>query len=142
MKKLRSFLNKKTFIKRHDPRVVLMERQNIRYLRLDSLSEVPELVVIDVSFISLSLVLDHVGTLCRPRAIVLALVKPQFEVGKGQVGKGGVVRDPALREAATAEVAMKAEALGYVVLGEKESPVAGAKGNVETFLNLRGPVTY
>jgi len=124
---------------RGDPRVVLFERQNLRYLRADALPSIPTLVVIDVSFISLRVVLEHVRTLCCPGAIVLALVKPQFEVGKGKVGKGGVVRDPALRKAATAAVAEAARALGYQVLGEIESPLPGSKGNVETFLNLRAP---
>jgi 23S rRNA (cytidine1920-2'-O)/16S rRNA (cytidine1409-2'-O)-methyltransferase len=125
---------------RQDPRVILLERQNIRYLGRERLPAVPDLVVIDVSFISLRVVLEHVRRLCRPGAIVLALVKPQFEVGRRLVGKGGVVRDPSVRRSAAVEVAARAGALGYRVLGETESPIAGPKGNIETFLNLRAPL--
>ena len=124
---------------RHDPRVVVLERQNIRHLVPEALPIVPDLVVIDVSFISLRVVLKSVKALCEPRAIVVPLVKPQFEVGKGSVGKGGVVRDPATRQAATDTVAAAARDLGYTVLGQVESPIAGPKGNIETFLNLRAP---
>jgi len=124
---------------RQDPRVVLFERQNIRHLCPDRLPVTPELVVIDVSFISLELVLGPLRTLCLPGAAVLALVKPQFEVGKGNVGKGGVVRDPGLRQQATHGVAAAATGLGYVVIGALESPVPGPKGNIETFLHLRAP---
>jgi len=124
---------------RRDPRVVLFERQNLRNLKADALPAIPNLVVIDVSFISLRIVIEYVRALCRPGAIVIALVKPQFEVGKGKVGKGGVVRDPALRREAVAHVARAARDLGYQVLGEVESPLPGPKGNVEIFLNLRAP---
>jgi len=124
---------------RQDPRVTVLERRNVRYLSADALPHRPDLVVIDVSFISLRIVLEAVRRLCRPGADVLALVKPQFEVGKGEVGKGGVVRDAARRRAATAAVAAAAVALGYTVRGEAESPIAGPKGNVETFLHLEAP---
>lgn len=124
---------------RQDPRVVLYERQNVRHLRPDRLPLIPELVVIDVSFISLALVLEPLRALCAPGAGVLALVKPQFEVGKGNVGKGGVVRDPALRREATHRVAAAATDLGYLVIGDLESPVPGPKGNIETFLHLGAP---
>jgi 23S rRNA (cytidine1920-2'-O)/16S rRNA (cytidine1409-2'-O)-methyltransferase len=124
---------------RQDPRVVLYERQNVRHLRPDRLPVTPELVVIDVSFISLELVLEPLRALCAPGAEVLALVKPQFEVGKGRVGKGGVVRDPGLRAQATRRVGAVATGLGYRVLGELESPVPGPKGNIETFLRLSAP---
>lgn len=124
---------------RQDPRVVLYERQNVRHLRADALPVAPEIVVIDASFISLRLILEHVCALCCPGARVVALVKPQFEVGKGRVGKGGVVRDPALRGEATAQVAAAARRLGYEVIGELECPIPGPKGNIETFLHLRSP---
>jgi 23S rRNA (cytidine1920-2'-O)/16S rRNA (cytidine1409-2'-O)-methyltransferase len=124
---------------RQDPRVIVLERQNIRYLRADALPCAPDLVVVDVSFISLRLVLAAVRELCRPASPVLALVKPQFEVGKGEVGKGGVVRDVGQRQAATVAVIAAAEALGYTVHGQVESPIAGAKGNIETFLYLEAP---
>ena len=83
---------------RQDPRVVNMERCNIRSLSPDGLSPTPSLAVIDASFISLKLVIPHVVRLIAPKGEIVALVKPQFEVGKGRVGKGGVVRDPALHE--------------------------------------------
>jgi 23S rRNA (cytidine1920-2'-O)/16S rRNA (cytidine1409-2'-O)-methyltransferase len=121
---------------RQDPRVVLIERQNIRLLQAKDLPLQPEVVVVDVSFISLVIVLPHVVALA-PSAEIVALVKPQFEVGKGQVGKGGVVRDPALRAAAVASVTACAEALGLEPVGTVESPVSGPKGNREIFLYLR-----
>jgi 23S rRNA (cytidine1920-2'-O)/16S rRNA (cytidine1409-2'-O)-methyltransferase len=124
---------------RQDPRVVVLERQNIRHLRPDALACRPDLVVIDVSFISLRLVLPPVRELCRPGGLVLALVKPQFEVGKGEVGRGGVVRDVGQRRAATAAVVAAAEALGYALRGQVESPIAGPKGNIETFVCLEAP---
>lgn len=124
---------------RHDARVVVLERQNIRYLQPDALPGLPDLVVIDVSFISLRIVLQQVRVLCCPGATVVALVKPQFEVGKGEVGKGGVVRDPLLRQQATAAVAAASRELGYAVLGQVESPIPGPKGNIETFLHCRAP---
>jgi 23S rRNA (cytidine1920-2'-O)/16S rRNA (cytidine1409-2'-O)-methyltransferase len=116
---------------RQDPRVTVLERTNVRYLRAEQLPETPTLAVIDVSFISLRLVLPVVVGLLAPRADVLALVKPQFEVGKGQVGKGGIVRDPALHEAAVKDVCAVAAGLGAVVQGRMESPVLGPKGNRE-----------
>jgi 23S rRNA (cytidine1920-2'-O)/16S rRNA (cytidine1409-2'-O)-methyltransferase len=121
---------------RQNPRVMLIERQNIRYLDANDLPLRPDLIVIDVSFISLAMVLPKAVALA-PAAEVLALVKPQFEVGKGQVGKGGVVRDPALRAAAVASVRACAESLGLHCVGAFESPVPGPKGNRETFLYLR-----
>jgi 23S rRNA (cytidine1920-2'-O)/16S rRNA (cytidine1409-2'-O)-methyltransferase len=124
---------------RQDPRVVLFERQNLRHLRPEVLPAAPGLVVVDVSFISLRLILGHVRLLCTPGATVLPLVKPQFEVGKGKVGKGGVVRDPALRARAVTDVAAAAAVLGYRVRGQMDSPLPGPKGNVETFLHLTAP---
>ena len=121
---------------RQDPRVVLIERQNVRFLEAKDLPLVPEIIVIDVSFISLAVVLPKLVALV-PTAEVLALVKPQFEVGKGQVGKGGVVRDPGLRAAAVASVRACGESLGLECIGAMESPVPGPKGNRETFLYLR-----
>jgi 23S rRNA (cytidine1920-2'-O)/16S rRNA (cytidine1409-2'-O)-methyltransferase len=121
---------------RQDPRVVLLERRNIRSLTAAELPFVPTLAVVDVSFISLTSVLPTVVTLV-PAGDILPLVKPQFEVGKGNVGKGGVVRDAALRAAAVDAVRACAESLGLTCLGALESPVPGPKGNRETFLHLR-----
>jgi len=119
---------------RRDPRVVLLERTNIRFLWPAQLPVRPELVAIDVSFISLRLVLPRVADLVVPGAEVLALVKPQFEVGKGRVGKGGVVRDPALQAEAVAAIVACAEQSGMSVRGTMESPVLGPKGNREFFV--------
>jgi 23S rRNA (cytidine1920-2'-O)/16S rRNA (cytidine1409-2'-O)-methyltransferase len=119
---------------RQDPRVVVLERTNARGLTPAMLPETPDAVVIDVSFISLTLVLPPVVALVAPQATLVVLVKPQFEVGKGEVGKGGVVRDPAQRAAAVARVRAKAEGLGLVVRGEAESVLPGPKGNREVFL--------
>lgn len=120
---------------RNDPRVTLFERANIRTCT-PPFDEVPVLAVIDVSFISLRLVLPRVVELVAPVATIIALVKPQFEVGKGQVGKGGVVRDPVLHRAAVAGVRACAEALGLRCNGELESPVRGPAGNREFLLWL------
>ncbi|MGD9763928.1 MAG: TlyA family RNA methyltransferase [Candidatus Binatia bacterium] len=124
---------------RQDPRVTVFDRCNIRHLEPDRLPERPDLAVIDVSFISLMLVLPKMVELLAPGAPIVALVKPQFEVGKGQVGRGGVVRDPALHAAAVDRVRACAEALGMAVLGQCPSPILGTKGNREFFLALRNP---
>jgi 23S rRNA (cytidine1920-2'-O)/16S rRNA (cytidine1409-2'-O)-methyltransferase len=97
------------------------------------------LAVIDVSFISLRLVLPVLPALLVPGAPVVALVKPQFEVGKGKVGKGGIVRDEEERRRAVGGVAAAARELGFAVLGETTSPITGGKGNVELLLHLRCP---
>jgi 23S rRNA (cytidine1920-2'-O)/16S rRNA (cytidine1409-2'-O)-methyltransferase len=122
---------------RNDPRVVLLERTNARFLAPDRLPGLAELAVIDVSFISLRLVLPPVVTCLVPAGEIIALVKPQFEVGKGRVGKGGVVRDPQLHAQVLEETRAVGARLGLVELGECESPVLGAKGNREFFLAFR-----
>ena len=121
---------------RLDPRVVVIERTNARHLTPASLPEAPDLAVIDVSFISLGAVLPAVASVVCPGGAVVALVKPQFEVGRGRVGKGGVVRDPALRAEAVASVRAAAERLGFAVRGEAESVLPGPKGNREVFVWL------
>jgi len=121
---------------RQDARVTVLERQNARHLTPELVPEPPDLAVIDVSFISLTLVLPAVASVLAPAAEVVAMVKPQFEVGKGEVGKGGVVRDPAKRAEAVAGVRNAAEALGFAVAGEADAVIAGPKGNQETFLRL------
>lgn len=124
---------------RQDPRVTLLERTNIRRLDPAALPAMPDLAVIDVSFIALRLVLPTVVEVLAPSGDLVALVKPQFEVGKRQVGSGGVVRDPNLQAAAVAGVRDSAVALGLEYLGACESPILGAKGNREFFLALRKP---
>ena len=121
---------------RQDARVDVRERTNARQLRADMLPEVPDLATIDVAFISLTLVLPAVAAVLRPEGTIVALVKPQFEAGRGQVGKGGVVRDPVVRAAAVDRVRQAAEALGFAVLGQADSDLPGPKGNREVFLWL------
>ena len=122
-----------------DPRVRVLDRVNIRLAPPDLLPEPADLVVIDVSFISLRLVLPALPPLAQPGAPVVALVKPQFEVGRADVGKGGIVRDEAARARALAEVRAAAAALGYDVGADTVSPITGGKGNVEYLLALRTP---
>jgi 23S rRNA (cytidine1920-2'-O)/16S rRNA (cytidine1409-2'-O)-methyltransferase len=123
---------------RQDPRVVVLERTNIR--ELAGLPEMMDAAVIDVSFISLTLVLPVVTHLLSPQGWVLALVKPQFEAGREQVGKGGVVRDPAVHRRVLEKVAVWAQEHGLAVAGAVASPILGPAGNREFFelLRLRG----
>ncbi len=121
---------------RQDPRVTLFERANVRTFDPSQLPQRAQLAVIDVSFISLRLVLPAVLELVVPGAMVLPLVKPQFEVGKGEVGKGGVVRDPGMQRSAVAAVREFALSLGLVCHGDYPSPILGPKGNQEFFLYL------
>jgi len=123
---------------RQDPRVTLFERANIRDFAPEKLPGRAGLAVIDVSFISLRLVLPAVLRLVEPGAIILPLVKPQFEVGKEQVGKGGVVRDPEVRRAAVETVRGYGSALGLIFHGDFPSPILGPKGNQEFFLYFTG----
>jgi 23S rRNA (cytidine1920-2'-O)/16S rRNA (cytidine1409-2'-O)-methyltransferase len=120
---------------RADPRVTVLERTNARHLEAASLQPQPDLVSIDVSFISVCLLLPTLAEQL-PAAELLIMVKPQFEVGRGKVGKGGVVRDPALRAEAVANVKQCAAALGWTALGEVESRLAGPKGNREIFVRF------
>ena len=121
---------------RGDPRVTVLERCNARSLAPAQLPYAPELIVADVSFISLRTVLPAVLASAAPRFDALALVKPQFEVGRAQVGRGGVVRDAALRRRALLDVAAAAVALGASVRGFHASGLPGPKGNIETFVAL------
>ena len=116
---------------RSDPRVVVMERTNIRYVTPEQLGEPLDLSVIDVSFISLKIVLPTIKTLLKPDGQVLCLIKPQFEAGREKVGKKGVVRDPEThKEVLDAFVALAGE-LGFSILGLTFSPVKGPEGNIE-----------
>jgi 23S rRNA (cytidine1920-2'-O)/16S rRNA (cytidine1409-2'-O)-methyltransferase len=121
---------------RNDSRVTVIERRNARSLRPDELPYAPDLIVIDVSFISLAKILPAALSCAAPRFDCLALVKPQFEVGRGRVGKGGVVRDPQARRMVLLEVGRTATALGAAVIGYASSGLAGPKGNLETFVWL------
>jgi 23S rRNA (cytidine1920-2'-O)/16S rRNA (cytidine1409-2'-O)-methyltransferase len=125
---------------RTDPRVTVLERTNARAITPAGLPYAPDLVVADVSFISLAKVLPAVLACCDPAGFdALAMVKPQFEVGRGRVGKGGVVREPADRRDALVAVAAAAAAAGAAVLGMASSGLPGPKGNRETFLWLGEP---
>ncbi|HTP65529.1 MAG TPA: TlyA family RNA methyltransferase [Geobacteraceae bacterium] len=125
---------------RMDERVVNLEKTNIRYLAPESLADVPDLAVIDASFISLAKVLPSVVTLVRPGGSIVALIKPQFEVGRGQVGKGGVVRDTAKHLEVIEAIKLLAESLNLNVGGVTESPVLGPKGNREFLILLEKSV--
>jgi 23S rRNA (cytidine1920-2'-O)/16S rRNA (cytidine1409-2'-O)-methyltransferase len=118
---------------RNDSRVVNREKVNARYLDASSFGELINFVSIDVSFISLKLILPAVKTFLRGELV--ALIKPQFEVGKSDVGKGGIVRDDAKREAAVQSVVAFAREIGFDVRGVIESPVKGAEGNVEYLMH-------
>jgi 23S rRNA (cytidine1920-2'-O)/16S rRNA (cytidine1409-2'-O)-methyltransferase len=122
---------------RNDSRVVLLERTNIRHLERERIDEGIDFAAIDVSFISLRLVVPRMREFMGPRGEVVALVKPQFEVGRGEVGKGGVVRDEEKRLAAVDSVSAALEAVGLCAAGVMESPVRGQKGNVEYLIYLK-----
>jgi len=122
---------------RNDPRVVVLEKKNIRYLEAQELPEAPGLATIDVSFISLRLVLPKVKELLTPNGEILALIKPQFEVGKGKVGKGGVVRSHEEHLRVIEEIQQASVLLKLEVGGVTESPLLGPKGNREFFIYLR-----
>jgi 23S rRNA (cytidine1920-2'-O)/16S rRNA (cytidine1409-2'-O)-methyltransferase len=126
---------------RSDPRVVTIERENVRNLPLERVPEPADLAVIDVSFISLTLVLPRVAELLRAPGDkpIVALVKPQFEVGRELVGKGGVVRDEAARQGAIDKVRTWAAAHGFFSGDCVESPITGPAGNVEYLLLLKSP---
>lgn len=119
---------------RNDPRVVVMERTNVRHLK--ELPEPPALVTADLSFISLTLVLPAFARCLTPAAEALLMVKPQFELSRNEVGRGGVVRDDTLRIKAVDRVAAAASELGFLERGRSESSLAGPKGNREIFLHL------
>jgi 23S rRNA (cytidine1920-2'-O)/16S rRNA (cytidine1409-2'-O)-methyltransferase len=121
---------------RDDPRVTVLERTNARALDPEALPYRPDLVVADVSFISLTKVLPAVLACTDPRFDALVMVKPQFEVGRERVGKGGVVRDPALRREALVTVGDAARREGAAVLGFASSGLPGPAGNQETFVWL------
>lgn len=122
---------------RSDDRVVVHDRTNIRELDLEVVGEPVDVVVGDLSFISLGLVLDPLLSVTRPEGVLLLMVKPQFEVGKDRVGKGGVVRDLSLRAEAVTAVADLAAARGWGAQAVAVSPLPGPSGNVEFFLLLR-----
>jgi 23S rRNA (cytidine1920-2'-O)/16S rRNA (cytidine1409-2'-O)-methyltransferase len=122
---------------RNEPRVVVMEKLNARFLSREHIPEPVDLCVIDVSFISLTLILPRAFELITPDGVILALIKPQFELQRGDVGRGGIVRDPALQEKAQQKIVKFAEAANYRVVGLVPSTITGADGNQEFFICLR-----
>jgi 23S rRNA (cytidine1920-2'-O)/16S rRNA (cytidine1409-2'-O)-methyltransferase len=122
---------------RQDPRVTVLDRTNVRDLEPGSIQPAPDLVVADLSFISLTLVLRPLVAVAQPAADLVLMVKPQFEVGRARLGRGGVVRDPQARRDAVLTVAAAAAELGLGVRGCCASPLPGPAGNVEYFLWLR-----
>ena len=122
---------------RSDPRVVVMERTNIRYVTKEQLGKPLDLSVIDVSFISLRIVLPAIQSLLKPECgQVLCLIKPQFEAGREKVGKKGVVRDPATHKEVLDDFVALADSLGFTILGLTFSPVKGPEGNIEFLAHL------
>ncbi len=121
---------------RQNPKVVLLEKTNIRYLEKEKIPDLVDLIVIDVSFISLTKVLPACLDFLDKQGEILALVKPQFEVGKNMVEKGGVIKDESKRRAAVEYINAFAVSIGLDTIGIFESPVHGQKGNIEYFIHL------
>ena len=125
---------------RQEPRVVLMERTNIRHLKFERLGEYVDLMVIDVSFISLRLIFPKALEFLKPAGSLVALVKPQFEAGADEVGKRGKVSDTAVQERVLEDLKAEAQAIGFIVSGQTKSAIVGKKsGNEEFFLWLQKP---
>ena len=122
---------------RQDPRVTVLERLNARYLTTAEIPEPPDIVVCDASFIGLEIVLPAALALAKPQAKLVALIKPQFEVGAARVGKGGVVRDPALHQEVCARIEAWVAAQGWTVIGIVESPIRGPEGNIEFLIHAQ-----
>lgn len=120
-----------------DPRVVNLERKNIRYLQKEEIQDEIDLILIDASFISIEKFLSHLLGFLKKGGFILGLIKPQFEVGKGEVGKGGVVRDSALQKKVVDRISIFSQGLGLKVIGVTESPLKGPKGNKEFFIYLK-----
>ena len=122
---------------RKDPRVVVREKINARFLTRDQVQEFVDICVIDVSFISLTLILPNAVALLKPDGVILALIKPQFELQRSEVGKGGIIRDPSLHQKAQDKIVAFVSDLGHVVDGIAPSAVKGADGNQEFFACIR-----
>lgn len=122
---------------RNDPRVVVLEKINARFLTGEHVSELVDVCVIDVSFISLTLILPNAFALLKPDGITLALIKPQFELQRSDVGKGGLVRDPRLHQKAQDKIVAFVEDLDHVVAGIAPAAIKGADGNQEFFACVR-----
>ena len=122
---------------RQDPRVTILERTNIRYLTVEKVPYPVDLAVIDVSFISLKIVVPAIRKFLKTDATVLTLIKPQFEVGRNRIGKGGVVKNPVLHEEITLSLSQFFETIGFRVHGIVPSPITGPKGNKEFLCHMK-----
>ena len=122
---------------RNDPRVIVLEKVNARSLSREHIPEVVDLCVIDVSFISLTLILPNAFDLIAPAGMILALIKPQFELQRSEVGRGGIIRDPGLHRNAQDKIVAFVTHLGHVVTGIVPSAITGADGNQEFFACMR-----
>ncbi len=122
---------------RNDPRVIVLEKMNARFLTPDQVRELVDLCVIDVSFISLTLILPNALALLKPDGVILALIKPQFELQRSEVGKGGIVRDPLLHQKAQDKIVAFVNDLGHIVAGIAPAAIKGADGNQEFFACIR-----
>ena len=116
---------------RNDPRVIVMERTNARYLKADDFPELPRITVMDVSFISIRLILPIAAEIMGPEGTFYTLIKPQFEAGRGKVGKKGVVRDPSVHEEVILQIIAFAESIGWRMKQLDFSPITGPEGNIE-----------
>jgi 23S rRNA (cytidine1920-2'-O)/16S rRNA (cytidine1409-2'-O)-methyltransferase len=121
---------------RQDPRVIVKEKLNARYIKPEDVGESADIVTIDVSFISLTMIIPPALALLRPGGVLVALIKPQFEVGKGEVGKGGIVRDEAKHREVVDKIREFVESRGMGVLGVIPSPIEGAEGNKEFLIGV------
>lgn len=122
---------------RNDSHVIVLEKTNARFLTPDQVQELVDICVIDVSFISLTLILPNALALLKPDGVILALIKPQFELQRSDVGKGGIVRDPRLHEKAQDKIVAFVEDLGHVVAGIAPAAIKGTDGNQEFFACIR-----
>jgi len=122
---------------RNDPRVTVLEQINARFLTRDQIQELVDICVIDVSFISLTLILANAFTSLKPAGLILALIKPQFELKRSDVGKGGIIRDPHLHQKAQDKIVAFVNYLGHVVTGIAPAAIKGADGNQEFFACIR-----
>ena len=122
---------------RNDPRVIVLEKINARFLTSEQVTELVDVCVMDVSFISLRLILPNAVALLKPHGVILALIKPQFELQRSDVGKGGIVRDPRLHQKAQDKIVAFVNDLGHVVAGIAPAAIKGADGNQEFFACIR-----
>jgi 23S rRNA (cytidine1920-2'-O)/16S rRNA (cytidine1409-2'-O)-methyltransferase len=122
---------------RNDPRVIVLEKTNARFLTRDQVQELVDICAIDVSFISLTLILPNAFDLLKPDGVILALIKPQFELQRSEVGKGGIVRDPPLHQKAQDKIVAFVNDMGHVVAGIAPAAIKGADGNQEFFACIR-----